>query len=292
MFTVLQKAKKHPSQAKVHNTVAAVKGDFARLLAGILKGHVAGISVTKLERLIRQGNIQAVIDALELDKLDAAIEGGISEGLARALALGAKTAMEELRSGIEFDILRESALKWIDDHGAKLVVQVSQAQREGVNKIVRGIVTQGWHPKEAAGLIRQSVGLHTRFADAVRRYYDTLIASGIKSDRALTQAAKYADRLRDKRAETIARTEAMSAVNRGRQEYWKQLKDRGAFTGKRIMREWLVSPDERLCDICAPMDGQRRKIDDPFVAGDGTLVDAPPVHPNCRCTVRLVEVRR
>ena len=76
----------------------------------------------------------------------------------------------------------------------------------------------------------------------------------------------------------IARTETQFASNAG------------ALVGYRAsgvveQKEWLVAQDE-VCDECEEMDGQVVGLDDVFECpSTGDMTDAPPLHPNCRCTV-------
>lgn len=93
----------------------------------------------------------------------------------------------------------------------------------------------------------------------------------------------------DARAETIARTEAMEAANRGQQELWSQAVDAGLLTGQEE-QEWIVANDDRLCPICEPMDGVRVGLDESFDV-DGEEMDGPPAHPNCRCVLGLVAAK-
>jgi SPP1 gp7 family putative phage head morphogenesis protein len=87
------------------------------------------------------------------------------------------------------------------------------------------------------------------------------------------------------RAETIARTEVQRASNQGQIEAWDQATDEGLLTGTET-KEWIVTPDDRLCPICEPLDGQNVPMDGTFDA-DGAQVDGPPAHPNCRCTLGI-----
>ena len=88
------------------------------------------------------------------------------------------------------------------------------------------------------------------------------------------------------RAEVIARTETMRASNLGQQEAWNQAIDEGLLTGQE-KKEWIATPDDRECDDCDDVDGQRVPIDGEFDTSEGSL-DGPPLHPNCRCTVGIV----
>ena len=70
------------------------------------------------------------------------------------------------------------------------------------------------------------------------------------------------------RARVMARTETMYAFNTG-------LTNEYASHGIEAV-EWLAAYDERVCEQCAPLMGQKFPID-----------EAPdcPLHPQCRCTL-------
>lgn len=100
-------------------------------------------------------------------------------------------------------------------------------------------------------------------------------------------------------AETIARTEVSRATNFATIDAFKQS---GVVEGK----EWIVTPDDRLCEFCAAMEetynAQAKLDEDYFKKGDevvgingGVLsigyddIEGPPLHPNCRCVLKSVE---
>lgn len=84
------------------------------------------------------------------------------------------------------------------------------------------------------------------------------------------------------RAGVIARTETMRAFNAG-------IIDGITDNGARYVR-WIASPDEATCPICLPRDGKVFRLtgepidDDPYPAAP--ILDRPPAHPRCRCTIR------
>mgnify|MGYP001557962905 CR=1 FL=1 len=71
------------------------------------------------------------------------------------------------------------------------------------------------------------------------------------------------------RTEMIARTEMLRASNLGAQAVDE--------TNRDIVKawEWLTARDDRVCPICAPLDGRTWPL------GQG---ERPPRHPRCRCT--------
>lgn len=101
------------------------------------------------------------------------------------------------------------------------------------------------------------------------------------------------------RATKIARTEILRAGNRGTIEAFKQS---GVVAGK----QWFTALDERVCQWCAPMHGNVISLNDnyfdkgsSFLGKEGGVlnldyvdVDAPPLHPNCRCVPIPITITR
>jgi len=100
------------------------------------------------------------------------------------------------------------------------------------------------------------------------------IGSVILDKEAFKQAGKTVFATAQQRIELIARTEILRAHNQGRLKFYDTV-------GVREVR-WMVADDERLCPICADLDGKVFKVD-----------KAPPIprHPHCRCTIVAVPLR-
>jgi len=83
------------------------------------------------------------------------------------------------------------------------------------------------------------------------------------------------------RAELIAKTELVRSYNAGTLQMLKQ-------SGVKV-KEWFTARDERVCPICAPMNGQLRPVDEPFEGKDtkGRILKVmhPTIHVRCRCTM-------
>jgi HK97 family phage portal protein len=97
----------------------------------------------------------------------------------------------------------------------------------------------------------------------------------------------------------IARSEVIRAGNRGALEAYRQ-------SGVVIGKQWFTAEDERVCQWCNPLNGKIKTLDlNYFNKGETILgqeggklnlnfldVDAPPLHPNCRCVVSPVVIDR
>jgi SPP1 gp7 family putative phage head morphogenesis protein len=87
----------------------------------------------------------------------------------------------------------------------------------------------------------------------------------------------------DARAERIARTEMVGALNEGE---WVSAKNSGVIAEK----EWMTQGDERVRDSHAELDGVRIPLDEPFANGlmyPGDQTGDPSEIINCRCTLLM-----
>lgn len=183
---------------------------------------------------------------------------------------------------MSFDQTNPEAQRWARDRSARLVREVTADTRVAIRAVIEQAFSEGLPPREAAKLIRSTVGLTQRDALAVMRRQVKLMAEGMSASRAQAAAEKYANKLHRARALTIARTETMSASNQGQQELWNQA-IRARLLGRRSMKTWLVADP---CPICEPFEDETVRVDANFSIGHN-----PPAHPNCRCTIGIVEVR-
>ena len=84
------------------------------------------------------------------------------------------------------------------------------------------------------------------------------------------------------RAEMIAVTEVTRAYSEATNSYQEMLRE----SGLNFVRVWQTSDDEKVCEICGPLDGKTEAVwADQFPSG-------PPAHVNCRCWTTLQYVRR
>lgn len=197
------------------------------------------------------------------------------------------------------DILYEpsvsAGMEFIRQHSAELVTNLAQEQRDAVNALIYHV--SGYTavtPDEAARIIRPCVGLTKPQALANARYREAVKAAYLKQHphgkpgtaekKAAEAAARYAGRQHRYRAQNIARTELAFAYNAGAYGATKDAQAHG-YIGD-CVKVWLTAYDERVCPVCAALDGEKRKMDEPF--STGKLL--PPAHPSCRCAVAYEEI--
>lgn len=158
---------------------------------------------------------------------------------------------------------------------------------------------------EMSEVVRRTISasierMATGFNDETRAALEKVIGDGIKEGKTFEQIAKDVEgvysQAKGYRAERIARTETQKASNYATNEAYRQ-------TGYVVKKEWYTNPG--ACEFCLSMKGKIVGLDTVFkgqgdhVEGvdengnptgnkyvtDYEDVEAPPLHPQCRCTI-------
>jgi len=160
--------------------------------------------------------------------------------------------------GIAFDVENPEVQKWLTDYTPKLSKNLEKVSTQKL----RAELTEGMKAGEGVPLLTKRVNTTYEHWNKVR-------------------------------SETIARSEAMRASNKGALESYRQ----SGVVKKKI---WIAEPD--ACHWCAPLDGKIVDIETSYfdmgdeytvsVEGKGQTmkldyetVETPPLHPRCRCSI-------
>jgi hypothetical protein len=197
---------------------------------------------------------------------------------------------------------------------------MSGQQRAAISQAVSRAVGTGAGPQEMARTFRGSIGLTANqeaYVNSYRRQLETLnsraldralrdrrfdarFSRALERDRPLTpvQIDTMVDRYRARalamRAETIGRTEALTAYSQAREESLRQMISQTGLSPNRVMRVWHSIHDDRVRAWHADMEGERRPVDEPFVDGLGNPLmypGDPPARPRRGSTAGARRVR-
>lgn len=289
----------HLSLQAEHRVADALRPDFARAAIAALRSYRQELSLKDLAAHYDSQPLQ-LIQALPWQEAGHRFRQRSKKLYQTILLQAARAArrghpvlqrievqkQEDDLSGL-FDLEHPRAARWADAQAAELVTGITEDTRQAIRQQIARMWREGITVDQAARELRRTIGLTPQQANAVANF---LRARQEEDDpNADTKADDYSDRLLRFRAQTIARTETIRAAAQGSQELWHQAAEQGIIERDRAMQEWLITPDEALCPICASIaDSDPVPLDTPFRAADGELYDAPPAHPNCRCAVRLV----
>ncbi len=212
---------------------------------------------------------------------------------AKAFVPLAKAKPTDASLAYAFDVTNPRAMEWARLTASHLALDLAAESQQAVRSMVVRMFEEGIPPIEAARRLRSAIGLNRQWTDALARYQQGLRANAIPipEDVQTKLVQRYADRALQHRAEVIARTESARAAVKGQQLLWHDQIDRGLLDADRVRQVWLVTPDERLCPMCASIPGSRNQPavgDDFYVPYTGDTVSGPPLHPQCRCDVALL----
>lgn len=299
--------------------------DMVALRQAIIdQGVTAAFLSLNLDRNLEQVAQGAHLESREnsvIDALQAVYRDGAQAELDHLAGISfIEKATRKPRIGLTmaFDFLDPQALAFLKAYTFDLIREVTRETRLAVQTILIRAFQQGGHPDVIAREIRDFIGLTVRQAQAVENYramlesgnpnqmrqalerslrdgrFDRTILRTIEEQATLPQARidrmveRYRERALNYRAVMIARTETIRASNMGTQAIWAQAKQQGLLDDT-TRQKWIVSFDERLCEICkgiAKLNAKGVPLGSTFQSDMGPL-DGPPAHPNCRCTVAL-----
>lgn len=225
-------------------------------------------------------------------------------------------------TAFDFSSLNPRAVRYLQESRAGLIRELSQSQRAATLEILGDSFQRGLAPIEQARRLKQSIGLTAYQGRAVVNYrraleegqasalarelrdrrFDSTVRNALASRGAnripLSQAQidrmvqRYSERFVAHRAQTIALTETQAAAGEADAELWRQAVDAGEVDQADVEGVWHTAADERVRPSHQYMHLQRRPLGEPFLSGDGNLLEYPgdrraPAEDviRCRCVV-------
>lgn len=331
-----------PDDLAIQRLADRLDGSLRDTFLSIVAAIAAGPDADELNRLVDNEDVIGIIRLWERTIRDsltvhvAQMEAALSNVVTKAAATTITVA------GFTGSLTRKSAVvdAWLRNESSRLVVGISTESMLSIRQLLSVGYQAGTGVRPTARQIRAVVGLLPRHAVAVTRYAEELTNRLVPQDRIDQYVEIYTRRLLSYRADNIARTEAMTAAHVGQLSAWQQLVEQNLIDPARAWMEWMTATDDRVCPLCAPMDGKKIRIGNPFISDsrgfprgfpvavvspggdrlrkgplkpdpysvkryrgrnrkgknlDGFTVPStiisvphPPLHPSCRCTLRLV----
>jgi hypothetical protein len=253
----------------------------------------AAVPVNEIADILEAaGDISALLSEIRLtaDELKP-----IRDLLEEAAQKAARVSAAEF--GLDFTLVNPRAVRWATDHSSTLIQGIDLETRTAIRRVITQGQAEGVNVREQAKLIRELIGLTERDALAVDRMWRGALGEG--ESQAMRSATRMADRMLNRRAENIARTETMTSANMGTRLSALEAQDQGLLP-QSAETIWIVTDDERLCPECEPMDGQVVDLGAPFSSTERrtasgelepipeTTTLTPPLHASCRCTLGIV----
>lgn len=209
-------------------------------------------------------------------------------------AAGRVTTIEKQRTTLQgvFDLMNPRAQRIAAMIAASLVTNVSAATMQAMRDIIAEAQGVGISVRDQASALEriliETAGLDSQRAQTLLRFENAQIARGVSEEIVRQRVSDLRDRMLMDRAMVIARSESISAANAGQVELWSQAREAGEIPFG-MLKEWIATPDRRICPICESLDGKKVPLGESFVDLNGQHHERPTAHPQCRCSLALVE---
>lgn len=298
-------------------------GAFDRLLSelepGVRGAFIEAInniaSTAKLhdiEMMLDRGDIEGMLNALNLSPeyfraVEDAVDGAFYAGAQFQASIAASL------SSIPFNRRHLQAETWARENGSRLIVEITEATREGVREAVVAGLASG---RSSASIARQVVGTVNRatgrreggivgltgqqssyvtnardelerldpayFQRKARdRRHDRKIRKSIETGTPLPRAdidriiRRYVAGLQIRRGDVIARTETHRALNAGRYEAMRQTAENAGVPGSAITAKWQSVGDGRTRDTHRALNGKKAPFEAAFTSFSGAMMRFP-----------------
>ncbi|WP_395454770.1 phage minor head protein [Azospirillum melinis] len=145
--------------------------------------------------------------------------------------------------------------------------------------------------EEVGKVLSFTAGTNARQTGGLLVTLEKLKALGAKEADISRVMREWATKALKDRAKMTAATELWNAVQMGRESAAKQAQ-RQSNEAVEVRKFWQVALDERLCPVCAAIPGMNPNgvpVGEAFRTPVGP-VDAPTIHPRCRCTLTFETV--
>jgi hypothetical protein len=280
-----------PDWSAIHAVADRLTPEMRQRFLAAVQALADSVDVEAVIRAIAAGQVARAQRLLAFTDLPAYLQPAaliVRHAILEAATVAAAQLVRQVGiSAAQFSMTNPYAVAAADRMAADFVTNVTAETRLAIRGFIRRAIADGVTSAQTARLLRPVVGLTRRDTQAVMNYRAELAKSGMSGDRAAALTARYAERKVRERAETISRTELIDASSAGQQAIWQEMVARGVLP-ETFEQEWVITPDDRLCPICAALKGQRRKLGEPFVSPyNGMTAMRPPLHPRCRCALRM-----
>ena len=315
------------TRSQMDRLLKGLHGPVRRAFEKAIRQAQGRVNIAAAERAIVAGNMDALLLAIGVrEGMWSEVTEEIRRAY-REAGIFVLTADLPKRFALDFNINNPRAESWLRNHSSQLIKgNLKPEQRGAIQEMLRAGMARGDNPRTTAldivgrigvtgrrqggviGLTRQQaqyvinagddlVNLNPRYFNRRLRdrRFDAAVRKSFEDGKPLPKGvrdkiiARYEDRMLKHRADTIARTESLAALNEASDEALRQVVDEGLAPENAVVRIWRHSFALNEREGHRMMDGMERGIHESFV---NPLTNAVLAHPgegpvsetaNCRC---------
>lgn len=282
---------------------------FRRVFRDALLQFRESVPEKQLEFYLKLGDLQSALSVFQFtNKFETPLRDAFEELLVPLAERAAEYAAEDTAKLLSerekadnpytqyrarLKLRKEAAREWARTFAAEEVYRISERMRRAMRmEIERAFRYMRNNQVNVTTLARRiknlGIGLTGRLQQAVYNRETALLEAGLPRYIVDRMVKRYHSQLVNYRANMIAQTEVMTAVNMGQQMVWWQAIDNGIISGS-SKRVWLTTSG-RPCPICASLDGEVVGMNQDFKTIVSSVVYTtltPPIHPHCQCILTL-----
>jgi hypothetical protein len=284
-----------------------VGGPETTRLALNLSGQMQKELIEAWEALANQIDYRAMMDAFARGDLNAAMQVLNEADLAAELEIARQTLREAvvivgeasaeelgafLGESIAFDLTNPESVAFLSEFGGEMVTDVSDETYAALKRLLTQAYDEGMTSKEVAKLIEEHVGLTERDIKQRARLIAAMEEEGLSAAEIAAWDEKWTKAKIKYRAQVIADNELVDAGNQGQRRLWDQAQKDGLIP-KDTKKQWIVTPDEKLCQLCGPMSSPQPGIsvvgiNEAYQTPAGAVFIPSDIHVRCRCSERIL----
>ena len=235
----------------------------------------AGTNMSELTRLLQAGDLAGVLATLE--RVEPTVYASVAPILDDAVLESGRFVGGTLPAGavvspVVMSLADPATARFVNEYVGRKVVEISDETVLAIREHILFATNQGRPPAATAGDIKKIIGLNTTQAQAVRNFtvslnedptrglryelrdkrYDAALRRGemLTADQIENMTNRYIEGQLRYRSQSIARTEAMTAISVGQDEALRQGIASGAIRterpdGSKLRGFWIVTKDGR-----------------------------------------------
>jgi hypothetical protein len=249
------------------------------------------LDLQALAAAIDAGNVEAALAIINQADIEAGMEG-MRQLLREAVVLTGEAAAQVLGAALDvsitFTLTNPEAAAFLEGYGAEAVTAIGEETRAAIREALVNAYREGKTGAETAQEIREMIGLTEQMERQRERLIADMLAAGASEEEVAVFIDKWTAAKIRYRAQVIAENELVFAGNSGQEMLWDQAAREGLINPAKVQRVWIVTPDDRLCVLCQPMDGQQTGLGEPWQTEAGPVTTPNSIHVRCRCSEGLV----
>lgn len=284
---------------RILELIASSESRIQRAFMQAVKDAKSDMVLTRIANLLEAGSLNEALEVV--DSITSVLSTQVSLSVVESGEGAAIFISNVLGRKVLFNDTNVRAISIMEQASLNLIREFTQQQTDATREALTEGIRRQLNPIEQARYFRDSIGLTVRQERAVNNFrrllesdpagaltrqlrdrrFDPSVINSMQTDTKLSNehidkmVTRYRERYVQYRSRVIARTESLRAVHQGTEEMYSQAVENGDLQLNEISRVWDASGDSSVRSSHSAMNGQQRRMNEPFLSGNGNLLRYP-----------------